>query len=196
MNLIIAGCFNRTVNMLLANFGSISSDILKKLFTHYCTNFYGVALCNVRSKGFNNLHILWRKAVKRILRLPFRTHNVLLPCILGKPDFDTAILIRIVKFYISMLYSSNDIVKCLAHRCQQQTVSNMGKNISLCYHKYGMTEFSVDSLSQLLNITCTDNNIEYTAALCNELIILRDRQLDSILIYQEYNDILNYLCTM
>ena len=192
----IAGCFNRTVNMLLANFGSISSDILKKLFTHYCTNFYGVALCNVRSKGFNNLHILWRKAVKRILRLPFRTHNVLLPCILGKPDFDTAILIRIVKFYISMLYSSNDIVKCLAHRCQQQTVSNMGKNISLCYHKYGMSEFSVDSLSQLLNITCTDNNIEYTAALCNELIILRDRQLDSILIYQEYNDILNYLCTM
>ena len=72
----------------------------------------------------------------------------------------------------------------------------MGKNISLCYHKYGMSEFSVDSLSQLLNITCTDNNIEYTAALCNELIILRDRQLDSILIYQEYNDILNYLCTM
>ena len=55
--------------MLLANFGSVSSDILKKLFTH-CTNFYGVALCNVRSKGFNNLHTLWRKAVKRILRLP------------------------------------------------------------------------------------------------------------------------------
>ena len=59
-----------------------------------------------------------------------------------------------------------------------------------------MSEFSVDSLSQLLNITCTDNGIEYTAALCNELIILRDWQLDSILIYQEYNDILNYLCTM
>ena len=46
-----------------------------------------------------------------------------------------------------------------------------------------MSEFSVDSLSQLLNITCTDNDIEYTAALCNELINLRDRQLDSILIY-------------
>ena len=61
--------------------------------------------------------------MKRILRLPFKTHNLLLPCILGKLNFDTAILIRIVKFYISMLHSSNDIVKCLAHRCQQQTVS-------------------------------------------------------------------------
>ena len=90
--------------MLLANFGLVSSDILKKLFTHYCTNFDGVALCNVRSKCFNNLHILWRKAVKRILRLHFRTHNLLLPCILGKPDFDIAILIRIVKFYIDPCY--------------------------------------------------------------------------------------------
>ena len=87
----IAGCFNRTVHMLLANFGSVSSDILKKLFTH-CTNFYGVALCNVRSKGFNNLHTLWRKAMKRILRLPFRTQNLLLPCTLVFQENQTLIL--------------------------------------------------------------------------------------------------------
>ena len=55
---------------------------------------------------------------------------------------------------------------------------------SLCYYKYGMSVFSVNSLSHLLNITCTDNDIEYTTALCNELITLRDQQLDIILIYK------------
>ena len=119
--------------MLLAYFGSVSLNILNVLFTSYCCNCYGIVLCNIRSNGFKKLHILWRKAIRRILRLPRRTHNVLFPVIFGKYDFDVAVITRIMKFYMSLLASSNNLISNLAIRCQYQSLSNTGKNVSFFY---------------------------------------------------------------
>ena len=67
----IGSCFNNCVNIMMANLGSVSSCILSKLFVTFCCSFYGKVLCEVRSKSFKHLHILWGKAIRRISRLPY-----------------------------------------------------------------------------------------------------------------------------
>ena len=114
----IGSCFNKCVNIMMANLGSVSSCILGKLFITFFCSFYGIALCDVRSKSFKHLHILWRKAIRRIYRLPYKANHVLLPHILERPDFDVDIMKHIIKFYSSMLKSPNFIVHNLAYSCQ------------------------------------------------------------------------------
>ena len=59
--------FKKSVNMLMAQLGSISSNVLIKLFSCYCCSFYGIALCNLESSMMSKICAL--------LRLNYRTHN-------------------------------------------------------------------------------------------------------------------------
>ena len=55
----IGACFNKAVNIMLANFGNISSLVLCKIFNQYCSNLYGISLCDVSSKQYSQLCLLW-----------------------------------------------------------------------------------------------------------------------------------------
>ena len=70
--------FNKSVNMLLADMGHVPSTILGKLFISYCNSLYGIVLSNVSNKMFDKMCIAWRKAVRKIYRIPWRSHNYLL----------------------------------------------------------------------------------------------------------------------
>ena len=43
---------NKSVNILMADFGSASSNVLLKLFVQYCTSLYGITLCDITAKSF------------------------------------------------------------------------------------------------------------------------------------------------
>jgi hypothetical protein len=199
----IGGSFSKCVNIMMANIGSVSSCILGKLFISYCCNFYGITLCNVRSLAFTRLFVLWRKAVRRIFKLPRRSHNLLLPYILDRPSFDLDIHSRVCKFYTSLLESPNLLVQNLAIRCQQQSISNMGKNVSLFYVKYkiDINDYMMSNVSYLkqciYNTVANDHNDELkaTGELCNELVNIRDGLMFSPLTYNECKDLIDQICT-
>ena len=67
----ISGIFTKSVNILMADLGSVPSGILIKLFSQYCCSLYGIGLCDIRSNEVNKLNIQWRKALRRIFKLPF-----------------------------------------------------------------------------------------------------------------------------
>jgi hypothetical protein len=136
----ICGNFNKSVNIMMANFGSVSSAVLGNLFSSYCCNYYGITLCNLRSDVIVKFFTLWRKSVRRIYKLPWRTHNFLLPFIINKPPVNIDVEIRVCKFFTSMLQSPNILLCNLAKRCLYQTVSNMGKNVSLLRAKHNVSD--------------------------------------------------------
>ena len=103
----VKNCFNKSVNIMMATLGSISSNVLGKLFTNNCCSLYGVTLCSIRSAA---LKYTWQKAVRRIYKLPTRTHNILVPFILERSDCDIDIHRHVFKFYLSLLNSPNNIV--------------------------------------------------------------------------------------
>ena len=102
----IMSTFNKSVNILIACLGSVPANVLCKLFVQYCTYYYGIALCDLTSNMYQQLCVLWRKNVRRILRVPQRTHNRLLPLIAEIPSIDISCYSRIVKCYLSLLEST------------------------------------------------------------------------------------------
>jgi hypothetical protein len=203
----IGNCFNKSVNMLFADFGTVSSNVLSKLFTHYCCNFYGLALCDIRSLGFNKLYILWRKAVRRVLKLPRRAHNRLLPHLLCQSDLFTCILKRVTKFYVKLYFSEFSLVRFLSHSCMFQSISNMGKNVSLLDTQCNLSKVihtikDDNSLNTVINDVLNDvqtniinNDDMYIIDICRELIDMRDGCNFGILDKFECIDLLYELTT-
>ena len=125
----------------MATFGTVSSSILCKLFVQYCCSLYGVVLCNLTSSSVNKLCVAWRKSVRRICRLPNRTHSYILPYLLDAVPLELSLRKRTMRFYNSLLSSKSRIVAYLSELCRTQCTSNMGKNVSyVCTDAYNESE--------------------------------------------------------
>ena len=112
--------FNRSVKILLAEFGAVPSTILCRLFQSYCTSLYGIVLCKYSSCEFARLCVAWRKAVRRILRIPRYSHNKFIPLLSGMPPIECMLKSRIFRFFTSLIKNENVLCKTLAQRCLYQ----------------------------------------------------------------------------
>ena len=63
--------FFTSVNMLMANFGCLSDNILIHLFSSYCCSFYGSQCWDLRNKDIVKMYSAYNKALRRILKLPY-----------------------------------------------------------------------------------------------------------------------------
>jgi len=79
------GLFTASVNKLLGNYGGVQTNILCKFLRSYCCSFYGSQLWDLNSKGFRSCCIQWNKAVRKLFRLPYRTHTWLLGPLIDQP---------------------------------------------------------------------------------------------------------------
>ena len=69
---------NIKTNNLLSEFFFSESTTLSRLFSSYCMNVYWRSLW--RYNNYNNLErfcISWRKAIRKLWKIPYRTHNAL-----------------------------------------------------------------------------------------------------------------------
>ena len=69
---------NCRLNNLLADFSHCDSKTLSVLFRTYCMNVYGSQIWAFNKTYLNKFYVAWRKAIRRIWKLPYRTHNNLL----------------------------------------------------------------------------------------------------------------------
>ena len=66
----------RQCNMFLADFKSASSYMRNYLFSKYCTSFYGSNVLPLYDDSMENLCKSWRIAIRRVWRIPWRTHCI------------------------------------------------------------------------------------------------------------------------
>jgi hypothetical protein len=195
--------FNKSVNILMADFSSISSNVLIKLFLHYCTSLYGINLCDVTSKLFHRIEVAWRKSIRRVLRISPMAHCNLTYALSGQLPLKLLVLKRIFGFYCSMYYSPNIAISTLARRCLYQSYSNMGRNISYIETHYNLNNY----LSNVSKNDCVNNftndikksyslsdELSVNAMTCLELIDCRDGMSESPLTPVECNALLTVIC--
>jgi hypothetical protein len=66
-------------NSLAADMVNVNSTLKSDLFYKYCMSLYGVSFCNFADRNeMNVIYTEWRKAMRRIWRLPYRAHGRLL----------------------------------------------------------------------------------------------------------------------
>ena len=95
---------NIKANNLLSEFSFSESITLSRLFSSYCMNVYGSLL-----RRYNNHYniecfsISWGKAIRRLWKIPYRTHNALVHHINKCNSIVSLLEKRCVKFLWNLL---------------------------------------------------------------------------------------------
>ena len=79
-------------NVLLSQFGNMDHIVLLKIFKAQCVHIYGCQSWNLADKHVSMYHTMYNRCVRRILKLPFRTHTAFLPRLTGSPPVVTVLL--------------------------------------------------------------------------------------------------------
>jgi hypothetical protein len=99
------------VNNMISYFNNLDSFIRYKLFTSYCTSFYGCELWLLSHRAIEQLCAAWRKGLRTVWKLPYCTHSYLLPLISQcLPVFDE-ICRRSINFVRSCVNHKSDVVR-------------------------------------------------------------------------------------
>ena len=62
---------------VIANYSMLDSFSRCKVHTSFCMSLYGSELWIYKSRYVEEIVVAWRKTVRMLFRLPYRTHNIL-----------------------------------------------------------------------------------------------------------------------
>ena len=109
--------FIARTNSVIVTYRSASREARTKVFVSKCCSFYGSQAWRLDSRHVEDLHLCWRKAVRRLLNIPRNTRSALLPYLLSCKPFKHQLCVRFVKMLKSIQMSRNEKLKWLAHIC-------------------------------------------------------------------------------
>ena len=185
--------YNRQCNMLLADFKSAGSYMRNYLFSKYCTSFYGSNVLPLYDDSMENLCKSWRIAIRRVWRIPWRTHCIMLPYIAEVVDPKLMFDKRCIKFINNATNSCNTIVNTISNMGLYSSYSIMGTNARHLDVLYNMKVSNVHKTWTNRDVVSSD-----TIRLCTqvkELIDIRDSCTTEHLNYFECKTMIDYLCT-
>jgi hypothetical protein len=190
----------RSVNSVLHNFIHCSYNVKYQLFKTYCTSFYGCPLWDVTSKNISRFYVSWRKSIRKLFDLPYRTHCNLLPAIAECLPIECQILCRISKFVCSSLSSQNHYLSLLMNIVTNGSRSALSKTFNHVLCRCGLSrdifyrENAYNICRQsIVNSFRADDEVLYRGAFAQ--CIVHERENPQLLSKAELVDILNFICT-
>ena len=93
------------------DFRACDSNTLDNLHRTYCMHMYGCELWDLNCNYVTDFKVAWRKIKRRIWRLPYRAHNVIVHSL--SYDIDHQLDTRMTKFVYSCLNHSNSVCRSL-----------------------------------------------------------------------------------
>ena len=189
-------------NGVLGDFANVKSSLRHELVMKYCTSFYGVIFCDFAARtGLSLLCTQWRKALRKIWRLPNRAHCRLLPLITGGLPLDIVLKRRFLNFFNSGLSSENNIVRSIFHLAKN-SFSRLGGNFrAICPNtgKGSNNVHSVDLVIKNLIIAWKDNLADKDVRIASqirELVDIRDDLFSGFLSKGECQNLIDFLATV
>ena len=201
--------FVRKFNCFNADLKNIRSDLKSDMLQKYCMSLYGILFCDLSNNSEVDIICKeWRKAMRKVWSLPWRTHGRYLSHIAECKPVIIQLYQRFVRFFTAGIKCKNSIVKSIF--CQAQySQSRLGRNFRHILLYSGCIDRSV-----LINRTMLFTNIN-TSQVCKlmydnwrlkcdrddiriayqikELIDMRDDQLDTLLTSSECQNMIDLL---
>ena len=132
-------------NNVLCYFSKMDMLVKIKLFNSYCTSLYGCELWSLHDSVIDEFCIAWRKALRRLLNLPYNTHSYLLPLLSNTLPAFVEICKRSARFVFSCLNSRSSLVRAVAWHGVDiaRYDSCIGQNLLFCcnYFKWKLSDF-------------------------------------------------------
>ena len=124
-----------STNKIIHFFPTSHFAVRTQLFQTYCSSFYGSPLLNFEK--FEPLAVCWRKCIRSLLRLHPRTHRILIPLIVARPDIETELQRRFIKFWQSC-WTSDNLVLRMSTRMSVNSTSVVACNLRVVLAKFGL----------------------------------------------------------
>ena len=135
LNVLMKG---QKVLMFLSRFKVCNPTTRIKLFQQYCMSLYGSQLWPLGHGRIMSLCTKWNTAIRRVLGIPGRTHNDLLPLIALHMPIEVSLKSRFFNFFRTNHSSENSIVKYISEYAITSVNSIMGRNIRLISSRLNM----------------------------------------------------------
>ena len=189
------GQFYGQVNKVIANFSSCSNSVLKFLFRSYCSSFHGSQAWNLNANAIKQLGTAWNKAVRRVLKIPLRSHRYLLPHLVGQIPIFAQLCTRFVNLLFTMLNVDlkNPIVYNCARRLLTDSNSIIGSNVICIKSEFDLHVASDKycNIIKCINVQSMALSIEQSATLA---ILEELSDSKTVLDSSESTLLFNYLC--
>ena len=129
----------------MSQFKLAPHSIKYKSFKSLCSSLYGFLPRDVSAKSINKSYISWRKRVRQVYKLPYRTHNNLLRLISKDQPIVVQLHPRIMKYVMSNLKSTNSLVRISTKLCMSGSKSFTYKRIKHIMSIYDLNKFQVSN---------------------------------------------------
>ena len=190
-------------NCLLADFSFTDSNTLSRLFNTYCTNIYGSPLWkHFDRKLLEPFYIAWRKCIRRVWKIPYTSHNVLIPYIHNTLACNVILDKRCIKFLWTLFNSGYDIYRTIIKYSLHNRNTTLGENVRYFMHKYNIvfTDWfeNIDILYNKIDMYVKHNfdaESFYVGTTIRELCEARDNCCPQFFDRSELLQILDELCT-
>ena len=195
--------FVKQFNNMSCYFNKLDVFVRNRLFQSYCSSFYGSVLWLLSTGGLEKLCTAWRKALRVVWRLPYRTHGDLLPLISNCLPIYDELCKRFLNFSRSCLSSQSQLVSFVtSHSIFYAPYSFQFQNLYSCCHRYNRFYgifFRDVSVSKFIQDIVMDSMPADTHNNANFLLdLLSERQqaitATSCLEYCQISDIINHIC--
>ena len=194
-------------NNVLCFFSKLKSSIVYKLFQSYCMSLYGCELWLLSNTHIEDLCVSWRKCLRRVWRLPYRTHCYLLPLICECLPLEDEIRRWSLNFIRDCLCNSSRLVNDIANYgiYYGRYDSILGHNALFCANKFNVNICDFNSEAKVRR--AVERHFErevaeqqlQAAGFLGELLLLRDDCLcfsnNLNFTYDELATLINDICT-
>ena len=185
--------FYSQCNSFLGDFNNTSSHMRNYLFFKYCNSFYGSQFLPVYNDSMNDVFRAWHVAVRRVWRIPWRTHCNLLPHIAGVMPPQLSLVKRTISFTNMLVNSKNKTVKMISGMGLYGKHSIFGANARHLIAKY---ELSIKNLTnEWKKLYSNQSNLVRVSEQIKELCNMRDSFNTCILPRSDAKCIIDMLCT-
>ena len=131
--------FNCKYMSLYLDFKYLQCDVLSNMISTYCLDAYASQLWDYEDKRIEKYYVAWRKAMRKVWKLPNLTHCNLLPVITNCLPLNIILEKRLLKFIWSIINSENRIVNNVFKFALNNRRSVLGKNFRYLAFKYKIT---------------------------------------------------------
>ena len=153
--------FWRSFNIFRSDFGHIYSSLQCQLFKKYCCSFYGSPIWSVLSKGFSDICIAWRRALRKIWKISNRTHCDLVAELSNSVPLEQKLVQIFMRFHSKALLFGSNLLKSTIR------VACLNPNSTFC---------SNVKEAECLNAGYSniDSELQYQAQSVRDLVDIRD----------------------
>ena len=99
-------------------------------------NIYGCQMWRYNSNYLDKFYTTWRKAVRRVWKIPYRTHNNLVNFINKSCSINTALEKSSIKFIWSLINSQNQLYNQIVKYSLYNCTTIISENVRYFINKY------------------------------------------------------------